>query len=73
MADLRCVWHMGLSFGRFKTENRSLFLDAEIIAEFMDVVGRRIRRYDWGRGHSSLGNQAPVRYVKGLSEKESPQ
>jgi putative transposase len=54
-------------FGRFKTENSSLFLDAETVEELIQVVGRRIRYYNWERRHSTLGNQAPMRYVKSLN------
>jgi putative transposase len=58
-------------FGRFKTENMSLFLDAKTIAELVEVVRERIRYYNWKRRHSSLGNQAPMRYAKRLL-KEKP-
>jgi len=53
-------------FGRFKTENRSLFLDAKTIDQLIEVVSRRVRYYNWQRRHSSLGNQAPMRYAKSL-------
>jgi len=52
---------------RFKTENRSLFLDALTLADLERVVARRLRYYNGRRRHSSLGNQAPRRYLARLS------
>lgn len=57
-------------FGRFKTENRSLFLDAKTIDQLIKVVRSRVRYYNWERRHSSLGNQAPMRYAKSLIERK---
>jgi len=57
---------MQLFFGRFKIENLSLFLSARMIEKLSDVVRRRICYYNWKRRHSSLGNQAPMRYAKNL-------
>jgi putative transposase len=57
-------------FGRFKTENRTLLLDAGTLDELAAVVARRIRYYNWERRHSSLGNQAPMRYVKSLTDRK---
>jgi putative transposase len=51
-------------FGRFKVENRSLLMDAQTIAELRAVVARRMRYYRERRRHSSLGNEAPMRYLK---------
>jgi putative transposase len=56
-------------FSRFKTENASLFLDAMTLDELVAVVARRIRYYNWDRRHSTLGNQAPMRYAKSLKER----
>jgi putative transposase len=52
---------------RFKTENRSLFLDALTLADLERVVAQRLRYYNGRRRHSSLGNQAPLSYLAGLS------
>ncbi len=52
--------------GRFKSENRSLFLDAPTLTDLRRLVAQRIT-YDTGRRrHSSLGNQAPLGYLSGL-------
>lgn len=50
-------------FGRFKTENQSLLLDADSLAELRRVVRQRIQHYNRRRRHSSLGNQAPLTYL----------
>jgi putative transposase len=60
-------------FGRFKVENRSLFLDATTLEELKVVVRRRLRYYNWERRHSSLGNQAPMRYLKNLKMTDGSQ
>jgi putative transposase len=60
-------------FGRFKVENRSLLLDATTLEELIEVVKRRIRYHNWERRHSSLGNQAPMRYLKSLKITGRPQ
>ena len=52
---------------RFKTENRSLFLDALTLADLERVVAQRIRHYNGRRRHSSLGNQAPLHFLASLS------
>ncbi len=49
--------------GRFKEENRSLFLDAEDLSELQAVVARRIRYYNRERRHSSLGNRSPMAFL----------
>ena len=51
---------------RFKTENRSLLLDATSFAELERVVGQRIDYYNRRRRHSALGNQAPLVYLASL-------
>lgn len=52
---------------RFKSENRSLFLDALTLADLEHVVAQRIRYYNGRRRHSSLGNQAPLTFLASLS------
>lgn len=52
---------------RFKTENRSLFLDALTLADLERVVAQRIAYYNGRRRHSSLGNQAPLSFLASLS------
>lgn len=52
---------------RFKTENRSLFLDALTFADLEHVVAQRIRYYNGRRRHSSVGNQAPLTFLASLS------
>lgn len=51
-------------FGRFKTENKSLFLDCETLEELRKVVKERILYYNNDRRHSSLGNISPREYIK---------
>ena len=48
---------------RFKTENRSLLLDALTLADLERVVAQRIAYYNGRRRHSSLGNQAPLTFL----------
>lgn len=48
---------------RFKTENRSLFLDALTLADLERVVAQRMAYYNGRRRHSSLGNQAPLSFL----------
>ncbi len=52
---------------RFKTENRSLFLDALTLADLERVVAQRMAYYNGWRRHSSLGNQAPLRFLASYS------
>lgn len=52
---------------RFKTENRSLFLDAPSLADLRRVVAARIAYYNGRRRHSSLGNRAPLTYLASLT------
>ena len=51
---------------RFKTENRSLFLDAQTLTQLVAVVGRRMNYYNHDRRHSSIGYQPPARYIATL-------
>ncbi len=48
---------------RFKTENRSLFLDAESLDELRQVVAERIEYYNTDRRHSSVHYVAPFLYL----------
>ena len=48
---------------RFKTENRSLLLDALTLADLERVVAQRMAYYNGRRRHSSLGNQAPLSFL----------
>lgn len=50
--------------GRFKTENRSLFLDAPTIPELRTVVAERMHYYNTARRHSSLGYWPPRTYIE---------
>lgn len=51
-------------FGRFKTENRSLFLDCRTIGELRELIKERILYYNTVRRHSSLGQISPVEFLK---------
>lgn len=50
--------------GRFKEENRSLFLDAQSLAGLTAVVDERVQYYDTERRHSAIGYQSPVRHIE---------
>ncbi len=52
--------------GRFKTENRSLLLDARTLEELQAVVAERMDYYNNRRRHSTIGYQAPVMYIASL-------
>jgi len=52
--------------GRFKTENRSLLLDARTLEELQAVVAERMDYYNHRRRHSTIGYQAPVMYIASL-------
>jgi transposase InsO family protein len=51
---------------RFKTENRSLFLDAQTLSELVPIVAKRMAYYNQVRRHSSIGYRAPARYIETL-------
>ena len=51
---------------RFKTENRSLFLDAQTLDELEAVVAERMAYYNRERRHSSIGYRAPASYLATL-------
>ena len=50
--------------GRFKTEGRSLFLDAQTLGELRAVVGKQMHYYDTERRHSSIGYLPPLTYIE---------
>ena len=51
---------------RFKTENRSLLLDAQTPEQLEAVVAERMGYYNRVRRHSTIGYQAPVSYIATL-------
>jgi putative transposase len=57
--------------GHFKGENRSLFQDAHILDDLYRVIVKRARYYNYERRHSSLGNQAPMKYLQSLMRKST--
>jgi transposase InsO family protein len=50
-------------FSRFKEEGRSLFLDAQSIAELTTVVDSRMVYHNTDRRHSSIGYVPPLTYI----------
>jgi len=48
----------------FKTENRSLFLEAQNLAELCNIVTERMHYYNAERRHSRLGYLAPLTYIE---------
>jgi transposase InsO family protein len=50
--------------GHFKEEGRSLFLDAQSIAELAAVVDSRMVYYNSDRRHSSIGYVPPLTYIE---------
>lgn len=52
---------------RFKSENRSLLLDALTPADLQRVVAQRLTYYNGRRRHSALQNQSPLRYLRGVT------
>jgi putative transposase len=62
--------------GHFKEEGRSLFLDAQNIAELARLVDSRMVYYNTDRRHSSIGYVPPLRYIErvrpGSIERSSP-
>ena len=49
---------------RFKTENRSLLLDAQTLEELQLVVRERMAYHNGVRRHSTIGYQAPMMYIE---------
>ncbi len=56
-------------FGRFKTENESLLLDAADLDQLREVVGNQICYYNTQRRHSSLGYLSPRDYLRQVRAK----
>ncbi len=54
-------------FGRFKTENESLFCEARNIWELRRIVEQQVEYHNCRRSHSTLGYQTPMEV---LNEKE---
>lgn len=50
--------------GRFKGENRDLFLEAETLEQLVALVAVRVQHYNSKRRHSSIGNVPPRTYVQ---------
>ena len=50
--------------GRFKGENRDLFLEAETLEQLVALVAVRVEHYNSKRRHSSIGNVPPRTYVQ---------
>jgi len=53
-----------VDWAHFKEENVSLFLEAAMLEELEEVIGRQIRYYNERRQHSRLGYRPPVEYLK---------
>jgi putative transposase len=51
---------------RFKTENRSLLLDAQTLEELQTLVSERIDYYNYERRHSSIAYLAPAVFIASL-------
>lgn len=54
-------------WGRFKTENRQSFSQAQTEKELDDLVSQQIIYYNQKRRHSSLQNISPDNYIKNLT------
>lgn len=50
-------------FGRFKDENKDLFLEIETLAELKKLIGKRIKYYNDKRLHTSLKLQSPKKFT----------
>lgn len=63
-------------FSHFKQEGRSLFLDAQTMAELRAVVDSQMAYYNTQRRHSSLGYVSPLTYIEqvrvGLAPTSAP-
>ena len=64
--DCRDNTEMESFHSRFKSENRSLLVEAASFAELARIVGQRIAYYNRRRRHSALGNQAPLAFLADL-------
>jgi putative transposase len=60
-------------FSRFKSEGRSLFLDARTLDELAFVVDQRMRYHNHERLHSSIGYQAPFKFVQQSASMSVPE
>lgn len=58
-------------FGRFKTENRSLFLDCQTMGELRQLIKERVLYYNLVRRHSSLGQISPMAFLKNYRKTRS--
>ncbi len=54
-------------WGRFKTENKQLFREAQTDRELEELVKQQIIYYNQKRRHSSLHNISPDNYIKNLT------
>lgn len=54
--------------GRFKEDNRDLFWEQEDLESLRGIVDERIRYYNEKRKHSTLGNRAPMKYLRKKDE-----
>ena len=53
-------------WGRFKTENNSLIMQADSLAELQDVTGKQMTYYNQGRRHSALSYRTPQQVVQAI-------
>jgi putative transposase len=58
--------------GHFKQEGRSLFLDAQNIAELTAVVDSQMVYYNTNRRHSSIGYVPPLTYIDQVRSGSAP-
>ena len=56
---------------RFKTEKRSLLLDAQTLEDLQGMAGERMGYHNGERRHSTIGYRAPAAYVATLSNGRS--
>ena len=53
-------------WGRFKTENNSLIMHAESLAELQDVTQQQMTYYNQDRRHSALDYRTPQQVVQAV-------
>ena len=58
---------------RFKSEGRSLFLDAQSLLELATIVDHRMQYHNEDRLHSSIGYRSPWRFIQQVTEKSTPE
>ena len=51
-------------FGRTKTENRQLFVEAESLQELETLIHEAIKYHNTKRRHSKLGNKSPEQFIQ---------